>query len=116
MPWAWTMASRHRDFTRASQAILVLTRSSSYAHKWGLKDWKKAGSSLNTVSLGSRFGEDMGADQQLGLTRKRDWAGSTGRAGRSDDRQRLACLFCMGSSLFVTVSSTAGMSGPGKAN
>jgi hypothetical protein len=64
----------------------------------GVKDWKKAGSSWNTVSLGSRYGEDMGADQQLGLTRKRDWAGSTGRAGRSDDRQRLACLFCIGSS------------------
>jgi hypothetical protein len=35
---------------------------------------------------------DLG--QQLGRTRARDWAGSTGRAGRSNDGERLAFLLC----------------------
>lgn len=54
-------------------------------------------------------------DQQFGLTRKRDRAGSTGRAGHSENEKRLACLFRMAGSLCVAVSNTGGISSPGKA-
>jgi hypothetical protein len=41
------------------------------------------------------IGEDRGVDQQFGRTRNRDWAGSTGKAGRSEAGKRLAFRFLM---------------------
>jgi hypothetical protein len=39
------------------------------------------------------IGEDGEVDQQFGRTRDRDWAGSTGRAGCSEEGERLAFRF-----------------------
>jgi hypothetical protein len=39
------------------------------------------------------LGKDGEADQQFGRTRTRDWAGSTGRAGRSRAGEQLVGLF-----------------------
>jgi hypothetical protein len=75
-----------------------------------------AGSGTRTQGDTSSRREGLGATQQFGLTRARDWAGSIGRAGYSEAGERLAFLFRIVGPLFVAVSSTAGVSSPGKAN
>jgi hypothetical protein len=50
----------------------------------------------------------QGVTQQLGLTKERDWAGRTGRAGCSKDGERLAGLFRMVGSRCRTISCIVG--------